>query len=404
MMDQKAFYWVPSLYFFQSIPFALVSLISLILYQQKGFTNSETILLTSLFMLPWSLKLLIVPFLETRRAKKKILVSLQMMSALLCFILALALHKTYFFPLSAVVFSLLALMSSAHDMVADALYLTELDPKTQKNYVGVRTIFYQLGILFVKGGLLAVLPSLALYYHLNSWGLFFVCVGGVVSLLALYHHFQLPYVEVKTALSVPIKQVIHNVYDFTQKHFGALIFVFFYNVSTAPMQKILPLFLLDAQELNLSLSQVGTMYGVWGMSFFLLGVFISGHLISRFSLIHTIKWFTLLLALGYCFFMTLVFCNVSMTWLFLALLVNQFFTGLANGAYMGYLLTLSNKSQNPMSAYTLCTSLMALSCIFFGFLTGIALNYIPFKSFFLFFFIATSALTGLIFAKGNSYE
>jgi PAT family beta-lactamase induction signal transducer AmpG len=403
-MHKRAYYWIPSLYFFQSIPFAIVSLTSLLLYQQIGFSNSQTVLLSSLFMLPWSLKLFIVPFLENKKAPKKLIVRLQLACALLFLILALAIDRAYFAPLSIVVFIMLALVSSTHDIVADALYLTELNENTQKIYVGIRTIFYQIGVLFVKGGLIIALVPLALYYHINSWRVFFLSLFALVFLLTVYHNYQLPHGKISIRPSVAIKDLIHHLYDFSRKHFSALFFIFFYNISTAPMQKILPLFLLDHQGMNLSLSQVGQIYGIWGTGFFMLGAFISGYLISRYSVSQSLKSCALLLVLGHGGLMSIVFSHLSAAVLYPALIGNQFITGLANGAYMGYLLYVSNKSEYPMSAYTLCTSLMALSILFFGALSGILLPFISFTSAFLGIFILSFLLIAITFSQAHYNE
>lgn len=382
----------------------MVSLISLLLYKQIGFSDTKTILVTSLFMLPWSLKLLIVPFLENQQIPKKLIVNLQMVSAFLFLILALATNQTYFAPLSIVVFSVLALVSSTHDIVADALYLTELDLNTQKIYIGIRTIFYQIGILFVKGGLLMILPALAVYFQINNWRLLFLSLSGVVFFLTIYHYYQLPYNETKTPHTVPIKHLIQNLYRFGKKHCLALFFIFFYNISSAPMQKIIPLFLIDPQGANLSLAQVGSVYGLWSTAFFMLGIFISGHFISRYSLSHSLIWFTVLLTLGHGLFIGVAFCKSSTVFLYLALIISQFITGLANGTYMGYLLSFSHKSEHPMSIYTLGTSLMTFSWIFFGVFSGILLPFINYELFFIVIFILNLLLMRVVFLMVNFYE
>lgn len=50
--------------FFQSIPYVVITLIATIMYQQYGMTNTQAAFLTSLFMLPWTIKPLFAPFLE----------------------------------------------------------------------------------------------------------------------------------------------------------------------------------------------------------------------------------------------------------------------------------------------------------------------------------------------------
>ncbi|WP_019233893.1 hypothetical protein [Legionella anisa] len=70
LTSPKNHQWIASLYFFQSMPYVVVTLIATIMYQQHGMTNTQTALLTSLFMLPWTIKPLFAPFLENLATKK----------------------------------------------------------------------------------------------------------------------------------------------------------------------------------------------------------------------------------------------------------------------------------------------------------------------------------------------
>ena len=174
---QKAGQWVASLYFFQSIPFVVVTMIGTLMYQQHGLNNPQAILLTSILMLPWAIKPLIAPFLENRLTKKKLTVFAQFLVAVLFLMLALSVNHHYMLLVSILGFSGLALVSSVHDIVSDGVYLINLDEQNQKRYVGLRTVFFQLGRLGIKGGLLVLIAKLALYYEVNVWRLFFsVCL------------------------------------------------------------------------------------------------------------------------------------------------------------------------------------------------------------------------------------
>lgn len=70
LVSPKNYQWIASLYFFQSIPYVVVTLIATIMFQQYGMTNTQAAFLTSLFMIPWTIKPLFTPFLEDRATKK----------------------------------------------------------------------------------------------------------------------------------------------------------------------------------------------------------------------------------------------------------------------------------------------------------------------------------------------
>ena len=70
--SQKAYQWAASLYFFQSMPFVVVTLIGTLMYQKYGLKNAQSIFLTSLLMLPWAIKPIFAPLLEHWATKKNL--------------------------------------------------------------------------------------------------------------------------------------------------------------------------------------------------------------------------------------------------------------------------------------------------------------------------------------------
>lgn len=72
LVPTKNFQWIASLYFFQSMPYVVVTLIATLMYQQYGMSNTTTALLTSLFMIPWTIKPIFAPFLEHLATKSKL--------------------------------------------------------------------------------------------------------------------------------------------------------------------------------------------------------------------------------------------------------------------------------------------------------------------------------------------
>ena len=84
--------------------------------------------------------------------QKKLTVWTQLLVSILFLLLAISVNQHYFLIISILGFAGLALISSLHDIVSDGVYLLNLDSESQKRYVGVRTVFYQLGRLVIKGG------------------------------------------------------------------------------------------------------------------------------------------------------------------------------------------------------------------------------------------------------------
>jgi len=63
-------FWVPSLYFAEGLPYAMVMIVSVIMYKNLGFTNTDIALYTSWLYLPWVIKPLWSPVVDILRTKR----------------------------------------------------------------------------------------------------------------------------------------------------------------------------------------------------------------------------------------------------------------------------------------------------------------------------------------------
>jgi MFS transporter, PAT family, beta-lactamase induction signal transducer AmpG len=399
----KNYQWIASLYFFQSIPFVVVTLIATIMYQQYGIANTNAAFLTSLLMLPWAIKPLFAPFLENRATKKKLTVYAQALLSLVFILLALCVNTPHFLIISLFGFTVIAFISSLHDIVADGVYLINLTDDEQKRYVALRSFFYQMGRLMIKGGLLVFIGHLAVHYELNVWRVFFCCLFVIALLLTLYHRVKIPETQQEIMQTKNnCRQIFKNLLD-NPRIYPLLLFIFLYNFSEAQMQKIIPLFLLDSKGLGLGLAQVSQLYGISGSVALMLGIFASSLFISRYLIEPCLKILTFVLLIGHLFFLLLTMFTVNNFLLYVLVLLNQFMVGLANGAYMGYLLVVANKSDYPMSMYTICTSIMALSYVLFGAFSGFLEQQMGYSGFFLYIFAANILLVIMTYRVMNKY-
>lgn len=386
------------------MPYVVVTLIATIMYQQYGMTNTQTAFLTSLFMLPWTIKPLFAPFLENLGTKKKLTLYTQATVTLLFIILAFCVENPNFLVISSLSFAALAFISSLHDIVSDGIYLLNLNSEEQKRYVSLRSFFYQMGRLIIKGGLLAFIGSLALNYELKVWPMFFFSLFAIGFVLTLYHKARIPEAQTKQETINPNYRQVFKTLLFNTALYPILFFIFLYNFSEAQMQKIIPLFLLDKGGLGFNLYQVGQLYGISGSISLMLGIFASGWLITHFLLEKCLKNVTILLLLGHSLYFLFPLFHANTPLLYLVILLNQFSVGLANGTYMGYLLKVANESDYPMSMYTVCTSLMALSYVLFGALSGWIEHLLGYSGFFLYIFAANTVLVIITCSVMNKYD
>ncbi|HHF7345611.1 TPA: MFS transporter [Legionella feeleii] len=400
---EKAYQWIASLYFLQSIPYFVVTVIAILVYQQQGMDNCHAALISSLLILPWAIKPVLAPFLEQKASKKKLTIFNQLLMAFVFLLLAIS-NETHFIVISTLLFIGLAFFAALHDVVSDGLYLLNLDGHRQKKYVPLRTVFYQFGRLFVKGGLLVLAGRLAIEYKVNVWSLFFSSLCLIVLLFALYHWVKIPEKTDHTHQASPSSYLtICKSLLCKRELYPALWFLFLYNFSDAQMQKIIPLFLLDKLGMALSLSQFATIYGIGGSLALMSGVFISGLLISRYTLADCLKNTTILLLMGHLLFFFLSFDEHNIYFIYAAILVNQLVFGLVNGCYMGYLLATANKGVYPMSMYSICTAVMASSYAFFGALSGLLEQALGYSWFFFYIFLANILLVVMTCWRMNQH-
>lgn len=126
---------------------------------------------------PMGYQALLCPILGNHCYQKKLTITTQALLSLLFLVLALSSDSRYFLVLSSVCFVGIAFVSSLHDIVSDGVYILNLKEEEQKRYVAIRSFFYQMGRLVIKGFLLTSIAQIALHYHFNVWQVFsIVCL------------------------------------------------------------------------------------------------------------------------------------------------------------------------------------------------------------------------------------
>src|ERR1017187_5533136 len=68
--SRNPWFWVPSLYFSEGIPYVIVMTMSVVMYKRLGISNTDIALYTSWLYLPWVIKPLWSPFVDITRTKR----------------------------------------------------------------------------------------------------------------------------------------------------------------------------------------------------------------------------------------------------------------------------------------------------------------------------------------------
>jgi PAT family beta-lactamase induction signal transducer AmpG len=187
-------WWIPTLYFGQGIPYVVVMTLSVVMYKNLNLSNTEIALYTSWLYLPWVIKPLWAPLVDLLGTKRGWIVAMQFLVGAAFALVALTLPAADFFRWSLAVFWLMAFSSATHDIAADGFYLLAMQRHQQAAFVGVRSTFYRLamiagqgGLVFLAGRLQTVLGDVA-----RAWSWVFIGLAGGFVVLASLHAFVLP--------------------------------------------------------------------------------------------------------------------------------------------------------------------------------------------------------------------
>ncbi len=144
-------YWVPSLYFAEGIPYIVVMTVSVIMYKRMGISNTDIALYTSWLYLPWVIKPLWSPLVDLLKTKRFWIPTMQLLIGAGLASVALTIPVPNFFQFTLAFFWLLAFSSATHDIAADGFYMLGLSQHDQAWFVGVRSTFYRFAMLTGQG-------------------------------------------------------------------------------------------------------------------------------------------------------------------------------------------------------------------------------------------------------------
>ena len=111
--------WVSTLYFAEALPYMVVMALSTIMYTNLGLSNTELALYTSWLYLPWVIKPLWSPLVDSIRTKRWWIIAMQVLIGASLAGVALTLQTEWWLQLSLAFFWLMAFSSATHDIAAD---------------------------------------------------------------------------------------------------------------------------------------------------------------------------------------------------------------------------------------------------------------------------------------------
>lgn len=372
MRTRSPWYWVPSLYFAEGLPYVAVMILSLVMYKRMGISNTEVALYTSWLNLPWVIKPLWSPFVDLLRTKRWWIVTTQLLLGAGLAGIAFTIPTSHFFQTTLAVFWLVAFSSATHDIAADGFYMLGLTPHQQAFFVGIRSTFYRFatiagqGLLIMLAGWLEEMTGRTSY----AWSITFFTLAGCLLTLWLYHSFVLPRPD-QDCPSVSRQ---------------------------GEARSILTDFLLDPVEqggLGMTTAQIGFAQGTLGIVGLTLGGILGGIAVARHGLrrwLWPMVWAISLPDIVYVYLSyaqpdNLIIVNSC-------IFVEQFGYGFGFTAYMLYLIYFANGTHKT-SHYAICTAFMALGMMLPGMIAGWMQETLGYQLFFIWIMVCTLATFGV---------
>jgi PAT family beta-lactamase induction signal transducer AmpG len=372
--------FIPSLYFGEGLPYILVNTVSVIVYKKMGVDNASIAFWTSWLYLPWVIKMFWGPLVDTNATKRTWILSTHAAMAACMLATAWSLTTASFFFFSLAAFIIGAFISATYDIATDGFYMLALSEKEQAFFVGLRSGFYRLAMIFGSGLLvyLAGRVEVATGDIPLSWTTVLGASGGIFFALAAYHAVILPHpvaderrVTRDNGKSASFGEVF-SAY-FRQERIGVLIaFILFYRLGEAMLLKLVSPFLLDPRAvggLGLTTSEVGIVYGTVGIIALVTGGVLGGWLISKFGLKRCVWPLVIAMHLPDLFFVYMAYAKPSIALVYPLVALEQFGYGMGFTIFTVYLMY-SADGKYKTSHYAISTGIMALGMMLPGFLAG----------------------------------
>lgn len=400
---------MPTLYLAEGIPYFLVTSISITLFAQLGVPNSELALFTSLIAFPWVVKPLWSPFVDVLRTKRWWVLTMQIMMAVTVALLAWLAPQGYL-TIALILFTITAFCSATHDIAADGYYMIALNDTQQSAYVGLRSTFYRIANIFCQSLLLMLVGWLQKRTDVSaSWTYALLLCSGLLALIALWHTWAMPKVEVKVE-SLKFKEIWQEVghvfADFFRKPgiVLALCFMLIYRLPEALLLKLCNPFFLATQEqggLGITVDTIGEITGI-GVVLMLLGGIGGGIWASKTGLKKALIPMALCLTLPCIVYVYFAQFQPSAFWLLsLCVGLEQLGYGLGYTACMLYMIHVAD-GNHKTAHFSICTAFMFLGLMLPGMVAGYiqeAVGYLGFFWIVMACCIPSIAVTYLIYRK-----
>ena len=397
-------WWVPSSYFAEGVPFAMVIWVAGTMFKDLGHSDAEITLATGTVAIAWSLKPLWAAFLDMVKTKKFFVIAMELAIAALLACVALSLGAASYFAAIVALLWVIAFASATHDICVDGVYVTTLDSRRQSAWIGMQGTAWNTGRIFATAAVVYIAGALqrAGRPATVAWASALLASAAVMLSLALYHAWVLPTGSIgrrpHNAAEV-WREFAETVRAFFRKRSigGMLAFVFLFRSGEGFLLVEAPLFLqakVSDGGLGLSLESKSLIDGSVSTIVSIVAGLLGGLFIEKFGLRRTLVLMALCLNVPHVCYVILSQMAASghpPSFATVALLVSVEKFGYSFGFVANMLYMMQQIAPGPfqMTHYAFATALMNLVLIPTQTASGPLANALGYPAFFLVVMLAS---------------
>ncbi len=397
-IGKGVWWWLPTLYFAQGMPYEAVMTLSVVFYKNMAVSNTDIALYTSWLYLPFVIKPLWSPLVDMFGTKRGWVLVLEALLAAAFAVLALAMSAPAWFQLTLAVFWLLAFAAATHDIASDGYYMLPLTQHEQAAFVGVRSLFFRMAKLTAQGGLVFLAGKL-MEANGNvpmAWSTVFFVLAGLFALLFAYHRWAMPrpFADRAVRHEGNFLAGFFNVFAkfLRRKHIGLLLaFLLCYRFGESQLVKMAPPFLLDSLDkggLGLSTANVGLIYGTLGMISLTVGGLLSSWLVARDGLKRWLWPMAFAINVPHLAYVWLAVAQpTDLLAVAAAVAIEQVGYGFGFTAYILFMI-MNSDGEHKTAHYAICAGFMAMGMMVPGMFSGWIQAQLGYANFFIWVCVA----------------
>ena len=397
----NAWLWVPTLYFASGLPYHAITSISDIMYKDLGVENSTITFLTSIFLIPWTIKPLWSPFVELISTRRKWTIYSQLLLALCFGMVAMFIPMNSYLLLTIIAFMIGAFVSSTHDIALDGFYILALPQEKQSFFSGIRNTAYRIATVFSSGILVMLANKMGHYLGSDAlaWSATFATTAIIMLAFFLYNRKAMPKPENDIDRAPrSVSMIFRDFGDIIRTYFkkpgiwSALLFLLLFRFPEAQLGKIGKLFLMDpstAGGLGLDKGDIGFLNGIIGVIGLIIGGIAGGICISRKGLKYWLWPMVVAISLpdAVYVYMSMVLPE-SMTVVGGCIFIEQLGYGFGFTAYTLYMIYFA-QGKYPTAHFAISTAFMSLGMMLPGMVSGKIQEWLGYEYFFIWVMLCT---------------